>query len=140
MLVEAIMAVLGGANVVECKPRTMTDLISVTREGLPAAALATLADGFSIDRKAISRLLGVGTRRLEVGPRLTVAETDRTLRCARVFVSAVDVIGTRKTAAQWLQTSNRALLGSTPFELLDTDAGVQMVETLLGRIAYGIYS
>jgi putative toxin-antitoxin system antitoxin component (TIGR02293 family) len=43
-------------------------------------------------------------------------------------------------ASRWLQTPNRALEGELPFNLLDTDAGVQSVETVLGRIAFGVYS
>jgi len=30
--------------------------------------------------------------------------------------------------------------GERPFDRLDTDAGAQSVETVLGRIAYGVFS
>jgi uncharacterized protein (DUF2384 family) len=43
-------------------------------------------------------------------------------------------------ASHWLQTSNRGLGGEVPLDLMDTDAGVREVETVLGRIEYGLFS
>jgi putative toxin-antitoxin system antitoxin component (TIGR02293 family) len=144
MTVEAITEVLGGSKVIKAAPKTTADLVALTRKGLPASALSALAGDLNMDRKAIGRVLGIPERtwmrRTASGARLTVAESDRTLRFARVLAFAIDVLGTAENASQWLQTANRALLGNTPFELLDTDAGVQTVETVLGRIAYGVYS
>lgn len=144
MTVEAIAEVLGGVDAIQSAPKTTADLITLTREGLPVKALAALTKELNIDRKSVGRILGIPTRtwmrRTASGARLTAAESDRTLRFARVLAFAVDVLGDAANASRWLQTENRALLGSAPLELLDTDAGVQTVETLLGRIAYGLYS
>ncbi|MBV8810403.1 MAG: DUF2384 domain-containing protein [Acidobacteriaceae bacterium] len=35
---------------------------------------------------------------------------------------------------------NRALGGETPLDQLDTDTGARVLEDILGRIAYGVYS
>jgi putative toxin-antitoxin system antitoxin component (TIGR02293 family) len=59
---------------------------------------------------------------------------------ARVFASAVELIGDEEKAIQWLGTPNRALGGERPLDQLDTDMGARMVEDILGRIAYGVYS
>jgi putative toxin-antitoxin system antitoxin component (TIGR02293 family) len=59
---------------------------------------------------------------------------------ARVYANAVEMIGDREKATAWLGTPNRALGGDRPLDLLDTDLGARMVEDILGRIAYGIYS
>ena len=40
-------------------------------------------------------------------------------------------------ATRWLRRPNRALGGSTPLELVDTELGARTVENVLGRIAYG---
>jgi len=50
------------------------------------------------------------------------------------------MIGDQEKAIAWLGTPNRALGGERPLELLDTDLGTRMVEDILGRIAYGVYS
>jgi len=36
--------------------------------------------------------------------------------------------------------ANRALGGRVPLHLLDSDAGAQAVERVLGRIEHGVYS
>jgi putative toxin-antitoxin system antitoxin component (TIGR02293 family) len=59
---------------------------------------------------------------------------------ARVYANAIEMLGGEEIAIQWLGTPNRALGGERPLDLLDTDTGVRMVEDILGRIAYGVYS
>ena len=71
---------------------------------------------------------------------LTPAESDRTVRMARVYANAVEMIGDQEKAIGWLSTPNRALGGEMPLDQLDTDTGARMVEDILGRIAYGVYS
>jgi putative toxin-antitoxin system antitoxin component (TIGR02293 family) len=80
------------------------------------------------------------TRRLAQHSRLTAAESDRAVRLAQVFSNAIDTLGDEEKAAAWLKTPNRALRGGRPLDQLDTDPGVREVETVLGRISYGIYS
>jgi putative toxin-antitoxin system antitoxin component (TIGR02293 family) len=71
---------------------------------------------------------------------LTPSESDRTVRVARVYANAVEMIGDAEKAIEWLRTPNRALGGERPLDQLDTDVGAQMVDDVLGRIAYGVYS
>jgi putative toxin-antitoxin system antitoxin component (TIGR02293 family) len=103
-----------------------------------------LADGLGMQRTRVAGILGISertlSRRITSNSKLTAEESDRTVRLARVMANAEDTLGTMQKASRWLQTPNRALDGEAPFDLLDTDAGVQSVETVLGRIAYGVYS
>jgi putative toxin-antitoxin system antitoxin component (TIGR02293 family) len=114
------------------------------REGLPAIAIVTLAGKLNLANAAVSRKLGIPqrtlTRRLSQRSRLTSAESDRAVRLARVYASAVEMIGDQGKAVEWLQTPNRALGGERPLDQLDTDIGARAVEDVLGRIAYGVYS
>ena len=144
MTVESIAHALGGSKALKRTVGTTSELVALTREGLPAGILAELALGLNLDRKFVAQAVGITertlSRRLSQHSRLSVEESDRTVRLARVFALATETLGDQAKASRWLQTTNRVLEGRTPFELLDTDAGVQSVETLLGRIAYGIYS
>ena len=144
MTVEAIVLVLGGSKILKRKIGSASDLVELTREGLPAGILAELADGLAMDRRSVARAVGITertlSRRLSSHARLSSGESDRTVRLARILALATETLGDRMKASRWLQTANRVLEGRTPFELLDTDAGVQTVETVLGRIAYGVYS
>ena len=76
------------------------------------------------------------TRRLSQRSRLTAAESDRTVRLARVYANAVEMIGDDEKAVEWLRTPNRALGGERPLDQLDTDVGAREVEDILGRIAF----
>jgi len=144
MTVAAITDVLGGRKVLKRKVGFDTDLRVMTREGLPVKALSALAQELSIELKALAKVVGIRertlSRRLAGGSRLTPQESDRTMRVARVFAQAKDTFGNAAKAAHWLNSPNRVMEGETPLSLLDTDAGVKWVETILGRIDYGIYS
>jgi putative toxin-antitoxin system antitoxin component (TIGR02293 family) len=144
MTVSAIARVLGGNKGLKSKVDTPTDLVRITRKGLPAETVRDVARELRLDRKLVAKVVGIPTRtlsrRLTERSRLSPAESDRLVRFARVIARAKDTFDDLAAAAQWLQTSNRSLNGQKPIDLLDTDTGVQQVETVLGRIAYGVYS
>ncbi len=144
MTVTAIAEVLGGKKILKKNIGTPAQLVTLIREGLPANILPTIATELSMDRSAVAKVVGISgrtlSRRIASHSRLTADESDRMVRLARVLALANETLGDRAKASRWLQTPNRVLDGNTPFELLDTDAGVQSVETVLGRIAYGVYS
>ena len=144
MTVAAIAAVLGGKKSLHYEVGTSSDLVRLTREGLPADILIALARDLEIDRAVLARIIGIPqrtlSRRLNARKRLLPHESDRMVRFARILALATETLGSKEKVSHWLKSPNRVLEGRTPFELLDTDAGVQSVETILGRIAYGVYS
>ncbi len=139
-----IAEVLGGKKVLGRSIRNFAELAELIRKGLPAGSLIVLGEKLDLKNAALSQKLGIPqrtfTRRLSRHSRLTVAESDRTVRLARVYATAVEMIGNAGKAAQWLRTPNRALGGEVPIDQLDTDLGTKEVENILGRIAYGVYS
>ena len=144
METEAIAEVLGGRKVLGKAMRKPEDLAQLIRKGLPAKSVTSLAEKLDLGNAVLSRKLGIPqrtlTRRLSQGSRLTAAESDRTVRLARVYAHATEMIGDEERAVEWLRTPNRALGGDSPLDQLDTDLGARMVEDILGRIAYGVYS
>lgn len=141
---ETIAEVLGGRKVLGKAVRKPGDLAQLVRDGLPANSVTALAQRLHLASSVLSRTLRIPqrtlTRRLSQGSSLTPAESDRTVRMARVYSSAVEMIGDRERAVEWLRAPNRALGGERPLDQLDTDMGARMVEDILGRIAYGVYS
>lgn len=140
----AIAQVLGGRRVLGKAVKKPDDLAELVRKGLPASSVKALAERLDVGNTVLSQKLGIPqrtlTRRLSQGSRLTVAESDRTVRLARVYANAVRMIGDEEKAVEWLRTPNRALGGERPLDKLDTDVGAREVEDILGRIAYGVYS
>jgi putative toxin-antitoxin system antitoxin component (TIGR02293 family) len=144
MKTEVIAGVLGGRKVLRKAIKKPDDLAQLVRQGLPAGSVTALAEKLDVGRTVLSRKLGIPqrtlTRRLSQRSRLTAAESDRTVRLARVYANAVEMIGDEEKAVEWLRTPNRALGGARPLDQLDTDPGARAVEDILGRIAYGVYS
>jgi putative toxin-antitoxin system antitoxin component (TIGR02293 family) len=144
MTATVIAKVLGGRKVLGKTVKKPDDLAALVREGLPATSVTVLAERLDIGSTMLSEKLGIPlrtlSRRLSSRSRLTSTESDRMVRLARVFATAVEMIGEEDKAVEWLQTPNRALGGKKPLDELDTDVGAREVEDLLGRIAYGVYS
>ena len=144
MTAAAIAEVLGGRKILGKVVTKPDDLAELIRKGLPATSVRVLAERLDLGNSALSQKLGIPqrtlSRRLSQRSRLTAAESDRTVRLARVYANAVEMIGDEQKAAAWLQTPNRALGGERPLDQLDTDVGAREVEDILGRIAYGVYS
>ena len=144
MTVAAITAVLGGRRMLKRQVDSDSELTLLTREGLPVGTLTLLAQELDVERKTVAHVIGISdrtlSRRIAKDERLSAQESDRMVRLARVFALATDTLGTAQKASLWLQSPNNVLEGQTPFSLLDTDAGVRSVETVLGRIAWGVYS
>jgi len=144
MEIRAIAEILGGRKVLGKTIKHAGDLAHLVRKGLPAGSVTALAEKLHLGHSVLSRKLGIPqrtlTRRLSQASLLTPAESDRTFRIARVYAHAVEMIGDEDKAIEWMSTPNRALGGERPLDQLDTDMGARMVEDVLGRIAYGVYS
>jgi len=113
------------------------------RAGLPYAALATLVARYALTGNEVVAVLRIPKRTLarrKLARRLPPDESDRLLRLARIGALAEEVLGAPERAAGWLRAPNRALAGAAPLHLLATEVGAREVETILQRLAHGIYS
>ena len=114
METDVIAEVLGGRKVLGKVIKKPHDLARLVRKGLPASSVTALAERLDLGNTALSRKLGIPqrtlTRRLSQRSRLTAAESDRTVRLARVYANAVEMIGDEEKAVEWLRTPNRFLL------------------------------
>jgi|SRR5271170_5133793 len=144
MATYAVPEILGGDALLGRSLAKSGALAELVREGLPVKALFLLAERLDLRQAEIAEKIGIPlrtlTRRQTSNSRLTAAESDRTVRLAQVYATAVETLGNGEKAAEWLKTPNRALRGGRPLDQLDTDPGVREVEDVLGRIAYGVYS
>jgi len=71
---------------------------------------------------------------------LSADEAEKSLRVARVFGLASEVLGSEDNARQWANDQIPALGGRRPLELLDTDVGAQEVTNLLQCLKWGMYA
>lgn len=71
---------------------------------------------------------------------LTVEETDKALRLARIAGLARQVFGDDAKAHRWLRKPKRELNGATPLAFLASEAGARTVEQMLHRIDHGMFA
>lgn len=63
---------------------------------------------------------------------------DRAERVARLRARAEEIFGEPNKAALWLNRPNRSLNDQAPLDAIQTDTGLQLVMTILGRIEHGV--
>lgn len=140
---EKLFQTLGGSTVFRRQVQSTEDVRAMIHKGLPYRSLEVIISKFHLDPARMSRILSVPPRtmaRRKAAQRLTAQESDRLARLARILTYATEVFGTEEKAALWISRPNRVLQGTAPIELLDTDLGTQVVETMLGRIEHGVIS
>ena len=72
------------------------------------------------------------------GDRLSVVESERTERLARIVAIAEDVLGDATEARLFLTTPHPLLSGRTAVETAATDLGARRVEDILRSVEHGL--
>lgn len=138
-----IESLLGGRGVLQARPRTALDWVSIVRRGISSAAVEALRKALQVTQSELAVALGIPERTLARRKRegmLNSEESAKLVRLARVFGRAGEVFEERSAALDWLKTPNAALSGATPLSLLDTEIGAETVLDTLGRIEHGVFA
>jgi putative toxin-antitoxin system antitoxin component (TIGR02293 family) len=124
------------------EPTNEKDLIEVIRHGLPSVGIAALSEKLDITPRELSKYLHVSHKTLQrhEGKVLDINVSDRLITIALVYSECIDVFGTGEISVRWLKSPIPALGNVRPLDYLDTNAGADMVMTLLRRIDYGVFS
>ena len=136
---EAAAARLGGVAGVGLHVRSDADLAGAVAGGFKVKAIDALRENGVTESEVGSLIIKPRTlsHRRANGGRLTVDESDRAARVARGLVLAERTFASRAKAHRWLHRGLGSLGGQTPMDLIRTDAGARVVESLLARIAWG---
>jgi putative toxin-antitoxin system antitoxin component (TIGR02293 family) len=142
MIAETVEEQLGGTAVLGHEVQDDLDWVDAVEEGLPLGALEAAIAHEVITREESEALViprRTLSHRRQRGQPLSVEESDRLLRIARLDARAREVFGNTEKARRWLRKPNRPLRGAIPLELLKTGVGADLVLEELVRIAHGIY-
>lgn len=118
------------------------DLIRVVHDRLPTATVDRLVQ-HGLTAEEVHRLViprRTLSHRRAAGEPLTVEESDRTVRFARIVALAESVFGERDKALRWLRKPKVRLDRRSPLDVLATDAGARVVEQALRQIEHGIFA
>lgn len=138
-IVEIVARKLGGRPVLGGVVRSQAELALAVRKRLPLSALLGLSKAGLSEQEIEQFVIPQRTRRhrAEKKQPLTVEESDRAVRLLRVQTLAEDTFGDVDKANAWLRRSLAELHGETPLAVAQTEAGARVVETILGKIAWG---
>ena len=117
-------------------PNSALDLAEIAEKGLPTDSIAYLKER-GLTFSEISEII-ISPRTLKHrkarGEQLSVEETGRMLRVARIIVLADQVFGSHEKALTWLRQVDERLNNRTPLSMLHTESGGRLVENLLWQI------
>lgn len=138
-LPTAAAAILGGRESLGGTVGTDADMTKAVEGGFSVTAVDALKQHGVTDRE-IGRLIikpRTLSHRKTGNGRLTVAESDRAARVARVIALAEQTFANREKARLWLHKSLALLDDRRPMDLIQTAAGTRLVEDVLAKIAWG---
>lgn len=119
------------------------DLIAISRTGLASKEMTSLAERLGLSGKEVARLLTLSPRtyhRRKPEKVLDPVASERLLLLTRLADHGYDVFEGQHKFNQWLRQPLRILGQQAPLDILDTSQGIKLIDTLLGRIEYGVYS
>jgi putative toxin-antitoxin system antitoxin component (TIGR02293 family) len=138
-IVEEVARKLGGLAVLGAVVRSQADLAQIVRNRLPLAALKGLSHAGLTEQEIELFVIPQRTRRHRADKKqpLTVEESDRAVRLLRTQSLAEETFGDKDKANSWLRRPLTELAHETPLAVAQTEAGARVIETILGKIAWG---
>lgn len=119
-------------------------IIEQARQGVPAAQADQLTQLLGISFKELAAILQVAERtlhRFRSEGELDARTSERLLLLENLAAHGLLVFdGQAEALADWLRYPLRELKGQTPLSLLSTISGFGLVDDVLTRIEYGVYS
>lgn len=139
-VVERVALMLGGPAVLHRAVRTWVDLDRVVRAGLPKRSLQLVArravePGASVNAFVYSVVPSATFKRRS---KLSVDESERTERLARVVALAEALWGDEREARAFLNRPHPLLDSETPLNVARTELGARRVEHLLHDVEHGL--
>jgi putative toxin-antitoxin system antitoxin component (TIGR02293 family) len=129
------MAVSLNVSIINAK-----DLIKLSRRGLPAASFESFTKhGFT--RKEMEWIIPPRTlsHRQKGDGFLSIEESDKLIRAAKIQALAAEVLGAEEKAISWLHKERNIFDGLSAMELMKTELGAQQVEDALIQLDEGFF-
>ena len=138
---------LGGPRVLKATPSTQLEVHRLLKTGLPQKALDHLVVAVNVVKggrhfeDAFGMTYRTYQRRKDPGKQpLSPEQSSKTWTFASVLAKAIGVFGSQEAAEKWITAPVMGLDRQIPIELLQTPAGVDLVNTFLTRLEFGVYT
>ncbi|MHC8349786.1 type II RES/Xre toxin-antitoxin system antitoxin [Pseudomonas sp. RT4P38] len=118
-----------------------SERIHQIKVGFPASLVQAFRLTFDLQERNVEILLNASTSTLERRRRehknLDPVASERLDRIATVSHLAEEVFESKENAAQWMSKPNKALGGSAPIMLCETEIGAKQVRRVLQALEWG---
>ena len=126
--------------------RTNWKIVHALQEDVSSSEFSRLwetASDLGINKKEYSGFLHINVRTLDRNLKekftLDIDKSEKALRIFRMMHHGINTFGNKEKFSKWLREDNQAL-GMKPIDLFGTIAGIEIVNNILTRIEYGIFS
>lgn len=113
------------------------------RTGLTGEMVFSLARKMRVPQKDVTERLHTTPRtvqrHIEQQQNLSPEVSDRLAQLIKVYCRCNEVFKDEEKVSIWLKSPNYALGGVTPFSLMDTITGIELILDELGRIEHGVF-
>lgn len=119
------------------------DLIAQSRSGISYAEVRRLATQLEFTIRELATLLSMNERTMArrlISGSLNKVESERLLLLDALAAHGLRVFEDQGKFNRWLRRPLEILENQSPLQMLDTATGFQVVDQILGRIEYGVYS
>lgn len=143
MQLARLAKVLGGKHVLHASLKSPMDLIELSQKGISKKALNHLIKYSSLSVKQMASLLPITERTIQrytAADRFSPAVSEQIITIAQIISRGEEVFGDRTRFLTWMNHKNPALSNKTPFDLLNSRFGANLVIDELGRIEHGVIS
>ena len=143
MQLAQVEKILGGEKILGKKLESKMDLIELGSIGVTKNAVSHLANYLSFSWKQVADLLPVTERTLQrysSNQHFNPAVSEQVLHIAEVLAKGTEIFQEKKKFLLWLGTPHKVFSRKTPFTMLGSRFGTELVLEELGRIEFGVYS
>ena len=129
-------------SIIRVARKSPVQQIKAIHQGVPATTLKTMAQYLGLPGIELAKSLRIEPRTLRnrvAAGKLNAAESEKSLRLARVIAKCRQVVVNEDKAKAWVVSPNVSLGGKRPIDLLETDVGAEQVQNVLQAIEWGIY-
>lgn len=141
---DSLVYLLGGADLIREKIKSVFDLITLSNKGIKKASLDALVSHMGMTKKNFAEdILNLSVKTLErkkADDLLDRYTSSHIIEVTKVVAHAFEVFEQEEKMQKWLNTPNRALNQMKPVDLFYIPTGLAMVDNVLGRIEEGVYS
>ncbi|PZX04008.1 type II RES/Xre toxin-antitoxin system antitoxin [Celeribacter halophilus] len=138
---------LGGKRTIHAPIETARDAHDLIVRGLPLTALIHLVNETPMlsSGDTLEKAIGISPRTLQrhkkedTSKPLSVEQSNRIWRFAKILGRAIEVLGSKEEAELWMGQPAFGLENRKPIDLLASAPGAEAVQDYLTRIEYGIY-